>query len=120
MTKRSRLLLTLVIVVGCCTLLGYALYRIGDAGSGSTKAPESATKTTRQKNLDWLKAIQGIRDEPAAKATTTNELIRATTTIEIATSTDATTSTNDLLQEPTTTSTRKKQPTRGTDQKQDR
>lgn len=107
MTKQLRLLLALIIVVGCCTLVGYGLYRMGDAGSRSTNAPESETKTTRQKDLDWLKAIQGIRDEPTPKATTT---------IEMTTSTDATTSTNDLHQE-TPTSTQRKQPTRGTNQK---
>ncbi|MCW1892571.1 MAG: hypothetical protein KIH65_005055 [Candidatus Uhrbacteria bacterium] len=117
MTKRFRLIFTIILVVGCCMLIGYALYRMGDTRSNSTKAPESTTKTTRQKNLDWLKTIQGIRDEPTAPTTTTSKTIQATTTIEIATSTKATTSTDELPQETATTSTRKKQPTRGTNQK---
>ncbi len=93
--NRSRPIILIVAIAVCCTLIGYAVYRIGNSGSHSTNAIEPDEKPARQKNLDWLREIEGIKEEDASSTTTPAEKI-ATSTERGTETPAATTSTRDL------------------------
>lgn len=77
--NRSRPIILIVAIAVCCTLIGYAVYRIGNSGSHSTNAIEPDEKPARQKNLDWLQEIEGIREEDASSTTTPVETTATST-----------------------------------------
>lgn len=84
--NRFRPIILIVAIAVCCTFIGYAVYRIGNSGSNSTNVTESNEKPARQKNLDWLQEIEGIKEEDTSSTTTPTETTATSTDNETETS----------------------------------